>query len=237
MKYTQGYKRNKIKFTAGFYLVVACCLLIVGGASWFMLSKISDTVENSKNNESKIEYNDNTSSYIESVPEIPEITVPSQETKQNITNIPDENQQKNSNSSNENNLSFTMPVQGKILKDYSAERLQYSTTFGDMRIHKGIDIECERGTQISACADGIVLAVVKDLSLGTIVEIDHGNGITIKYSAIDKVVVKEDDEVKLGDIIGVSATVPSECNDNNHIHLEVFLNGKSVPPLKTLGLS
>ncbi len=237
LKYTQGYKRIKFKFTAGFYAVVACCLLIVGGASWFMLSKISNTVEAPKNNESYTEYKDNTSSYIESVPQIPEITVPSTETNQNASSVPHTQEKENTKAPIETKISFTMPVEGKVVKDYSADRLQYSATFGDMRIHKGVDIECEKGTQISACADGTVLAVVKDAALGTVIEINHGNGITVKYSAIDKAAVKEGDTVKLGDLIGNSTTVPSECNDKSHIHLEVYKDGKSVSPLKALGLS
>ena len=236
LKYTERYKRKKFKFSAGFYAVIACCLLLIGGASWFSLSKISNTVEVPKNNVIPQEYKDDTSSYIESVPEIPEITVPSEETTQNVTDVPHTGNKENVSKPQEPVIAFTMPVQGKVLKDFSKDRLQYSATYGDMRIHKGVDIECEKGTKISACADGTVLAVVRDANLGTIVEIDHGNSITIKYAAISNPTVKEGDAVKLGDIIGDSTTVPSECNDKNHIHLEVFKDSKPVSPLETLGL-
>lgn len=238
LKYTKGYRKTKFKFTAGFYAVVACCLLIVGGASWFTLSKVSDSVEAPKNNESKAEYNDNTSSYIESVPEIPEITIPQKETTQNVSSEPYKgvNQPKKENTNQNKQFSFIMPVEGKVLKEYSSDRLQYSATYNDMRIHKGVDIECEKGAQIKACADGSVLAVVRDSSLGTVVEIDHGNGITLKYAAINNSLVKEGDNVKAGECIGESTTVPSECNEKSHIHLEAYKDGKVESPLEILGL-
>lgn len=233
LKYTQGYKRAKFKFTAGFYTVVACCLLIVGGASWFTLSKISNTEKTEQNNGSKTEYRDNTSSYIESVPEIPEITAPTEEVKQNVSEEPYTKEEVKT----ETSYTFMMPVEGKVIKDYSTERLQYSATYGDMRIHLGVDIECDEGTQVSACGDGTVVSVNKDNSLGTVVEIDHNNGITVKYASIKDAAVKEGDTVKMGDIIGKSTTVPNECSDKNHLHIEVFKDGKSAAPLKTLGLS
>ena len=238
LKYTQHYRRKKFKLTTGFYAVVACCLVIIGGASWFSLSKISNTTVNSpKNKVSQKEYQDNTSSYIESVPEIPEITVPTEETQNQQSNVPHSNNEETVVKPEEPKLSFTMPVQGEIIKEFSIGKLIYSATYGDMRIHKGIDISCENGTQISACGDGVVLAVVKDASLGNIIEIDHGNGIVTKYSAINKAIVKEGDNVKLGDIIGDVTTVPSECEDKTHLHLEVYKDNKIVSPLDTLGLS
>lgn len=237
LKYTQGYRNKKFKLTAGFYAVVALCLLIVGGASWFSLSKISNVVEAPKNNVSNKEYKDNTSSYNDIVPEIPEITVPSEETTQNVSDVEDTTNQETATKPIEQQVSFTMPVEGKIVKEFSIDKLVYSATYGDMRIHKGVDIECEKGTHISACADGVVLAVVRDANLGTIIEIDHGNNITVKYSAINKSNVNEGDRVKLGDIIGDSTTVPSECNDKSHIHLEVYKDGKLVSPIDTLGLN
>lgn len=233
MKYTQGYKRAKLKFTAGFYAVVACCLLIVGGASYFALSKISKTNEIPQKTESNSEYKDNTSSYIESVPEIPEITVPNKQTDNETQEVPYSEPTNDTAPS----FSYTMPLEGKVLKEHSTERLQFSATFGDMRIHSGIDIECEKGTNVNSMADGTVLTVIKDAAFGTITEIDHGNNILIRYASLEEVSVKEGDTVKMGETIGKAGTVPSECNDKSHIHIEVFKDGKSVPPLKTLGLS
>ena len=130
-----------------------------------------------------------------------------------------------------------MPVGGEVIKDYSEKQLQSSATYGDMRIHTGIDIACEDGTSVSAAGDGKVTAFEESSSLGTTVTIDHGNGITTKYAALKNVKVKEGDKVTAGDIIGTVTTVPGECADQSHLHFEVFKNGHSAAPLSTLGLN
>ena len=232
LKYTQDYKRPKFRFGTGFYVLVALCFIIIGSASWFMLSSYTKnrTVPKSQNGS---EYRDKTSSYNESVPQNP--VNEAEDVAQNVSSEP-YSSPKNTVSAPAK-ISFTMPVQGRISKDYSSDRLQYSATFGDMRLHKGIDIECEKGTAVSACADGTVLSVTNDAMFGTVLEIDHKNGIVVKYAALDDVKLKESDAVKMGDIIGKVATVPCECNDKSHIHIEVLKDGKQLSPLKTLGLS
>ena len=72
--------------------------------------------------------------------------------------------------------------------------------------------------------------------LGRSVVIEHVGGLTIKYSALEDISVKSGDSVKLGDIIGVVATIPSECNDENHLHIEALKDGKPVSPLEALGI-
>ena len=236
MKYTQGYKRLKFKFNAGFYLVVACCLLIVGGASYFAVSKISNTTvtPTPQKTESKGEYKDNTSSYIESTPKIPEIKVESEVTAQDTQKVPyDESKVE----TNQPEFKFTMPVQGEILKEHSTDRLQFSATYGDMRIHRGIDIGCEKGANVYAMSDGIIVSVERDAVLGTKIRIDHGNDIEVEYSCLSDISLTAGDTVKMGDVIGKSDTVPDECSDKNHIHIEVFKDNKSVDPLKTVGLN
>ena len=227
MKYTQAYKNKKMRFSVGFYTVIALCIMLVGGASYFAINKVAKTKPET---DSISEYKDNGSSYINSVPEVPEISTP---TTQSTESVPFES---NKTETEKQVLSFTMPVEGKILKDFSLERLQYSETYGDMRIHSGIDIECEKGTKVSACADGKVVSAEKTSDFGFTVTINH-LGITVKYSALNNVTLKQGDTVKMGDIIGEADTVPSECGDKPHIHLEVLKDGKNVSPLKTLGIS
>ena len=226
MKYTQGYKNKKMRFSVGFYTVIALCIMLVGGGSYFAINKVAKAKPETNNSE----YKDNGSSYINSVPEIPEISTP---TTQSTESVPFESPKPESQAAP---LNFTMPVQGRVLKDFSMERLQFSETFGDMRIHKGIDIECEKGTAVSACSDGKILFAEKTADLGFTITIDH-SGITVKYSALSDVTLKQGDIVKMGDIIGKADTVPSECGDKPHIHLEVLMDGKSVSPLKALGIS
>lgn len=227
MKYTQGYKNKKMRFSVGFYTVIALCIMLVGGGSYFAINKVAKTQPETNGIS---EYKDNGSSYIESVPSIPEISTP---TTQSTESVPFESKETESQTATVN---FTMPVNGKVLKDFSLERLQYSETYGDMRIHNGIDIECEKGTKVSACADGTVVSAEKNSDFGFTVVINHSS-LTVKYSALTDVSLKQGDTVKMGDIIGKSDSVPCECADKPHIHLEVLKDGKNVSPLKALGIS
>lgn len=239
------YSRSSSKFTgsAAFYIIIAVCLLIIGGASWFALSnynnKVTDKDDQSESqlnsdnlNDKAKEYKDKTSSYIESIPKADD-SAAADDVAKSVTDEPYTSSENTTAASD----TFTMPVQGEIIKTHSLNELQYSATYGDMRIHSGIDISCEVGTAVSACAKGTVVSVEDSASLGTTVTIDHGNGITVKYSALDKVTVKAQQNVSAGDIIGNVAAVPAECADQSHLHLEVLKNGNSADPLATLGLN
>ena len=46
--------------------------------------------------------------------------------------------------------------------------------------------------------------------------------------------IKEGDTVKCGDILGTSGTVPSEVNDQPHIHIEIYQNGELISPYDLL---
>jgi murein DD-endopeptidase MepM/ murein hydrolase activator NlpD len=132
---------------------------------------------------------------------------------------------------------FVMPVQGEIIKPYSEKELQYSATFGDMRVHLGIDIACENGTSVSSCSNGKILNIEDNSQLGTTITIDHGNGITAKYAGLNEIKFKVGDTVSAGDIIGEVSTIPTECADQSHFHFEVYKNGHPSSPLETLHIN
>ena len=254
MKYNETYGKRKLG--TGFYIGLALCLLIIGGASWFALAPLSEKDTNSKNeNSSPIdEYQNPSDPYTESTPEItPEFTpdTTSDTTPGTTTSdsgiigstisdiqstIDTSSKTEDVTAKEDKVMSFSMPVVGEVIKNHSDTELQYSETYGDMRLHTGLDIACKIGTHISACAAGTVTDIIEDSGLGNCVIIDHGNSITVKYASIENPKVKKGDKVNIGDIIGTIGTVPSECNDETHLHIEVTKDGKTVDPLKTFGL-
>ena len=256
MKYDETSHDSK-KFSTGLIITIALALLIVAGAAWFALSRynsdnpLDDAVSDIKSDMgslySRIESSvDSATSEIKSdISSVTsEISSDINSEYHDITSSYNDTKPNNSAAPTGDNVSsvpfeasaFTKPAEGDILKDFSATQLQYSKTYGDMRLHSGIDIACKNGTSISACADGKVLSVEESQTLGTVVTIDHGNDITAKYCSIENLKIKKGDSVKAGDIIGTSATVPCECNDEEHIHFEVYKDGVAVSPFKTLGL-
>ena len=235
MKYSEYTSKPKFKGSAAFYIIIACCLLALGGASWFAASSISRRNNDSSSAPSQISEPPQ-SSIPDSQPE-PSSTV-SENVGKNVSDEPYSSAESTASKteSKPQKKVFTMPVQGDIIKKYSDKELQFSATSSDMRIHTGLDIACADGTSVSACGDGKVLSVEETAFLGNVVTIDHGDGITTKYAALKDIKVKAGAKVTAGDIIGAVTSVPGECADQSHLHLEVYKDGHVTEPLKALGL-
>lgn len=131
---------------------------------------------------------------------------------------------------------FVMPLGGTVKKEFSNENLQYSETYGDWRIHNGIDIAAKKGTEVCSAGKGKVKKVYDDSVLGKTVVIDHGNGIECYYCGVKSVSVTKDDVVEIGQRIGVVGNIPSEVADETHLHFMVLKEGKEVDPIKELEL-
>ena len=133
-------------------------------------------------------------------------------------------------------LVFTWPVNGAIIADYSAEALAYNETMGDWRTHDGVDLGASLGTKVIATAAGTVSAIYQDDFMGTVVEIDHGNGLVSQYANLAEVpTVAVGDGVETGTVIGsVGATAAAESGRQAHLHFAMYQNGGPVNPLDHL---
>ena len=129
-------------------------------------------------------------------------------------------------------LVFTWPVNGAVIADYSVETLAYNETMGDWRTHDGLDLAVTLGTKVIATADGTVSAVYQDDFMGTVVEIDHGNGLVSQYASLAEVpTVKVGDAVKTGTVIGsVGTTAAAESGRQPHLHFAMYQDGDPVDP-------
>lgn len=130
------------------------------------------------------------------------------------------------------NIKLRKPVEGKIYKDFSQDKLVYSKTLDEWSTHLAIDIAANEGANVIAPVDGIVKQVITDERLGITIILDHGNGLETLYKNIstDKL-VKVGQKVKTGDIISkVSKGVGIEKLDEPHLHFEVLKSGVNVDP-------
>ena len=129
-------------------------------------------------------------------------------------------------------LVFTWPVNGTIIADYSVEALAYSQTMGDWRTHDGLDLAVTLGAKVIATANGTVSAVFQDDFMGTVLEIDHGNGLVSQYASLAEVpTVKVGDTVKTGTVIGsVGTTAAAENGLQPHLHFAMYQDGNPVNP-------
>lgn len=98
--------------------------------------------------------------------------------------------------------------------------------------HTGLDFAAEIGTPVVAAEPGIVLKTTKSqdrLGLGNAIEIMHANGISTKYGHLDKILVKPNQKVQRGEIIGSVGNTGRSTGP--HLHFEVSIAGTPVDPI------
>ena len=78
--------------------------------------------------------------------------------------------------------------------------------------------------------DGKVKDIKDDAIMGKIVEIENNKNITTIYQSLSEVDVKVGDNIKQGDVIGVSGTNQIIGNDNQALHFEVYNKGEIIDP-------
>lgn len=131
-------------------------------------------------------------------------------------------------------LSLSAPTKsGKVLRPYSKESV-YNKTINVWKPHMGTDFECELGDEVKAMVNGEVTRVRDDKMYGKTVEISSGTAV-LSYSGLGDVKVKMGDSVERGDVIALSAAVPCEAGDKNHIHVSLRVDGKNADPLNFMG--
>ena len=124
------------------------------------------------------------------------------------------------------------PLTGETVAKYSMEALSYNATTRDWRVHNGIDIAAEAGTNVCAAADGTVTTVYEDQTMGMTVVISHDGGYTTSYASLaQEVSVVPGQKVSMGDTIGtVGNTALLETAIGDHLHFAVQCNGEVVDP-------
>lgn len=130
---------------------------------------------------------------------------------------------------------FSLPLLSEVDKPFSGGDMVQSKTMGDWRVHNGVDFRGTVGDQVRAVNNGVVKAVYDDVLWGTVVEIDHGDGLVARYCGLGKgSTAAVGDKVKINDRIGNLGSVPVESADEVHLHFELRQDGTAVDPMPIL---
>lgn len=133
---------------------------------------------------------------------------------------------------------FFSPVSGEIVKFHDLEKLIFSETMGDYRVHKGIDIKAELGAEVVSFTDGVVSSVTDDYFYGTTVAITHDRGVVSYYMNLDpelKQGIAVGSEIKAGEAFAkIGSTARVEAADEPHLHFELRVNGELIDPRSEL---
>jgi murein DD-endopeptidase MepM/ murein hydrolase activator NlpD len=101
---------------------------------------------------------------------------------------------------------------------------------GDQR-HKGIDYGIMPGTAVYACMDGTVkVATTSQTGYGRHIRILHPDGSLSIYGHLNKLLVTVGENVKAGDLIGLSGGDPRDKVDGDGVSTGAHLHWEIRPP-------
>ena len=130
------------------------------------------------------------------------------------------------------------PVSGEAITGYSMEALSYNQTTRDWRVHNGIDLAADAGTEVVSSADGEIYTVMEDDALGYTVVIRHDDGYATQYASLSSdVCVSAGDKVTAGQTIGyASDSALVETTLGSHVHFSVTCHDEPMDPMDFLAL-
>ncbi|WP_090078693.1 M23 family metallopeptidase [Halpernia frigidisoli] len=103
-----------------------------------------------------------------------------------------------------------------------------------IQFHKGLDIAVAYGTDVRCAAAGKVIFSGQKGGYGNCIIISHGNGLDTLYGHLSELLVKENDVVKVNDVIAKSGNTGRSTGP--HLHYEVHKNNTPVNPRLFLNL-
>ena len=120
-----------------------------------------------------------------------------------------------------------MPLENGWISSRYGNRIDPFT--GKKSKHLAIDFSGKYNAEIYAAADGIVTWAGRRSTYGNLVEIDHGNGFITRYAHAKSIDVKVGQKVTSGEKIAIMGKTGRATSE--HLHFEVFQNGRKVNPL------
>ncbi len=120
---------------------------------------------------------------------------------------------------------FCMPINNRIVTSNFGYRRRFR------RQHQGLDINANRGDTIRAAFDGKVrMSTFQRGGYGNMIVIRHPNGLETVYGHMSRLLVKELQNVKAGDPIGLAGDTGRSYGV--HLHFETRFLGEYIDPAK-----
>ena len=121
--------------------------------------------------------------------------------------------------------SFMVPLYGSVIHAWDAPDDKPFAAG-----HRGIDVAAPTGTPVRASADGVV-SFAGNVAGNLSVSIDHANAIRTTYSYLGSTVVKKNQHVHQGDVIGSVGHGHPESTGPTHVHLSFRKSDVYTDPL------
>ena len=237
---SSGGKLEEFFNGKGFYIVLFLCAAVIGASAWMMAAG-----DRAMKEEISVMKQDAPKERVETiiVPPVAEETLPVQvtlpeETAQELTPEAEapEAEAVWSETVPVSSPLYLWPVSGTVERRHDLEVLRYDVTMQDWRTHAGIDIAAPLGSPVNAAHAGSVVQSAQDDLYGTVVTVDHGDGMASVYANLaEEPAVSVGDWVEPGSVIGaVGSSALCEVGQEGHLHFALTANGTAVDPLSYL---
>ena len=121
------------------------------------------------------------------------------------------------------------PVEGRVVSTFGRRRDEVTRTWTRNR---GIDISAPKGTEVLAVASGEVVMMDWFRGYGSFLIVSHGQGYYTLYAHLDLVTVRRGDQVRQGQVIGVSGN--GGALGGAKVHFELLAGHDALNPLEWL---
>lgn len=117
-------------------------------------------------------------------------------------------------------------------KDATTEKQENSIIYHEKMYlqNSGVDYKRSEEFEVVAVMDGTVIEVEDTELLGKSVKIRHDNELISVYQSLKDVTVNKGDTITQGQKIGMSGTSTLNSELNNHLHFEMYLQGRIIDP-------
>ena len=122
------------------------------------------------------------------------------------------------------------------VKGFSAARItsHFGIRSSTGRRHDGVDIKAEQGEEILAASSGKVAFSGHKRGYGTVVILDHGNGLSTLYAHLFYASVRKGESIGAGETLGRAGRRGKATG--THLHFEVRYQGSAIDPVPHLSL-
>ena len=118
-------------------------------------------------------------------------------------------------------LSFIKPVSGQIISDYGPK--------SDGLHNDGINIKAAKGDAVRASETGVIVYTGQEIEgYGKMILIRHHDGYLTSYAHLDKILAKNGDKIKRGQVIGTVGTTGNV--ESPQLHFEIRKRRDAINP-------
>ncbi len=118
------------------------------------------------------------------------------------------------------------PVKGWVTSGFGP---RVSPFTGQLAMHDGVDIGAAPNAPVQSPAAGRVTAMGFDSKMGNMVRIEHGFGYETQFAHLNKVLVKNGQRVRRGDVVGLVGN--TGLSTGPHLHYLLKVNNRPVNPI------